>query len=296
MDREDETVLAHLRAENEFLSESFAELKPLEDELFEEIKSAHRRDRYLGAGSKGRVVVLRTHARGTQLSAQLSRARERRGPHAARDRSVDDARGRTGDPGRERGGRRQRLLLGRGPRRESRRRLGLRSAPTSTATNSITSRCARWPVRQPLTTNSTTSTTASRGRWTAVTSSTRASTTPSGRSNSGATNSGSDTEHRRPDLPRGRRAVQPVGRSQSRRRRHLRAPRIVDDDRGALPRRPRSDRRVDAPRGTATRHRIRRRTLRGRHGRRVVAEGHQRRARRIFDCWRARSTAPSGAR
>ena len=39
MDREDEAVLAHLRAENEFLSQSFAELKPLEDELFEEIKS-----------------------------------------------------------------------------------------------------------------------------------------------------------------------------------------------------------------------------------------------------------------
>jgi oligopeptidase B len=39
MDRDDETVLAHLRAENEFLSQSFAELKPLEDELFEEIKS-----------------------------------------------------------------------------------------------------------------------------------------------------------------------------------------------------------------------------------------------------------------
>ena len=56
---------------------------------------------------------------------------------------------------------------------------------------------------------------------------------------------GTDTEHGRPDLPRGRRAVQPVGRSQSRRRRHLRAPRFVDDDRGALPRRPRSDRGVD---------------------------------------------------
>ena len=39
MDREDETVLAHLRAENEFLSQSFAELKPLQDELFEEIKA-----------------------------------------------------------------------------------------------------------------------------------------------------------------------------------------------------------------------------------------------------------------
>jgi oligopeptidase B len=39
MDREDESVLAHLRAENEFLAESFRELKPLEDELFEEIKS-----------------------------------------------------------------------------------------------------------------------------------------------------------------------------------------------------------------------------------------------------------------
>jgi oligopeptidase B len=39
MDREDENVLAHLRAENDFLSESFRDLKPLEDELFEEIKS-----------------------------------------------------------------------------------------------------------------------------------------------------------------------------------------------------------------------------------------------------------------
>ncbi len=39
MDREDESVLAHLRAENDYLSQSFAELKPLEDELFEEIKS-----------------------------------------------------------------------------------------------------------------------------------------------------------------------------------------------------------------------------------------------------------------
>jgi oligopeptidase B len=38
MDRDDENVLAHLRAENEFLSQSFNELKPLEDELFEEIK------------------------------------------------------------------------------------------------------------------------------------------------------------------------------------------------------------------------------------------------------------------
>ena len=39
MDREDDAVLAHLRAENEYLSQSFTELKPLEDELFEEIKS-----------------------------------------------------------------------------------------------------------------------------------------------------------------------------------------------------------------------------------------------------------------
>jgi oligopeptidase B len=39
MDREDDAVLAHLRAENEFLNESFRDLKPLEDELFEEIKS-----------------------------------------------------------------------------------------------------------------------------------------------------------------------------------------------------------------------------------------------------------------
>jgi oligopeptidase B len=39
MDREDEAVLVHLRAENEFLSQSFSALKPLEDELFEEIKA-----------------------------------------------------------------------------------------------------------------------------------------------------------------------------------------------------------------------------------------------------------------
>jgi len=39
MDRDDETVLAHLRAENEFLAQSFTELKALEDELFEEFKS-----------------------------------------------------------------------------------------------------------------------------------------------------------------------------------------------------------------------------------------------------------------
>jgi oligopeptidase B len=39
MDRENEFVLEHLRAENEFLNESIRDLKPLEDELFEEIKS-----------------------------------------------------------------------------------------------------------------------------------------------------------------------------------------------------------------------------------------------------------------
>jgi oligopeptidase B len=39
MGRDDEDVLAHLRAENEFLNESFASLKPLENELFEEIKA-----------------------------------------------------------------------------------------------------------------------------------------------------------------------------------------------------------------------------------------------------------------
>ena len=39
MGREDKEVLAHLRAENDFVSESFAPLKPLENELFEEIKS-----------------------------------------------------------------------------------------------------------------------------------------------------------------------------------------------------------------------------------------------------------------
>ena len=39
MDRDDEAVLAHLRAENDYLTQSFTDLKPLEDELFEEIKS-----------------------------------------------------------------------------------------------------------------------------------------------------------------------------------------------------------------------------------------------------------------
>ncbi len=39
MDRDDETVLSHLRAENEFLHQSIGDLKPLEDELFEEIKA-----------------------------------------------------------------------------------------------------------------------------------------------------------------------------------------------------------------------------------------------------------------
>jgi len=39
MDRESEEVLSHLRAENEFLASEFARLQPLEDELFEEIKS-----------------------------------------------------------------------------------------------------------------------------------------------------------------------------------------------------------------------------------------------------------------
>src|ERR1700679_3719321 len=39
MDRENEEVLAHLRAENDFLVQELAPLKPLEDKLFEEIKS-----------------------------------------------------------------------------------------------------------------------------------------------------------------------------------------------------------------------------------------------------------------
>ncbi|MGA2970028.1 MAG: S9 family peptidase [Acidimicrobiales bacterium] len=39
MDRESEEVLSHLRAENDFLASEFARLQPLEDELFEEIKS-----------------------------------------------------------------------------------------------------------------------------------------------------------------------------------------------------------------------------------------------------------------
>ena len=38
MNRDDEEVLAHLRAENDFLRTELARLKPLEDELFEEIK------------------------------------------------------------------------------------------------------------------------------------------------------------------------------------------------------------------------------------------------------------------
>jgi oligopeptidase B len=39
MDREDEDVLTHLRAENAYLAQELAPLKPLEDILFEEIKS-----------------------------------------------------------------------------------------------------------------------------------------------------------------------------------------------------------------------------------------------------------------
>ena len=39
MNRDDEEVLAHLRAENEFLSAAMADLKPLENELFDEIKN-----------------------------------------------------------------------------------------------------------------------------------------------------------------------------------------------------------------------------------------------------------------
>ena len=39
MDRESEEVLSHLRAENDFLASQFARLQPLEDEIFEEIKS-----------------------------------------------------------------------------------------------------------------------------------------------------------------------------------------------------------------------------------------------------------------
>ncbi len=39
MDRENEEVLQHLQAENTFLAESFAALKPLENELYNEIKA-----------------------------------------------------------------------------------------------------------------------------------------------------------------------------------------------------------------------------------------------------------------
>ena len=39
MDRDNDEVLSHLRAENEYLDAELAPLKPLEDELFEEIKS-----------------------------------------------------------------------------------------------------------------------------------------------------------------------------------------------------------------------------------------------------------------
>lgn len=39
MDREDPEVLEHLRAENDYVSESFSSLRPLEDELFAEIKN-----------------------------------------------------------------------------------------------------------------------------------------------------------------------------------------------------------------------------------------------------------------
>ncbi len=39
MDRQNEEVIAHLRAENDYLARELAHLKPLEEELFEEIKS-----------------------------------------------------------------------------------------------------------------------------------------------------------------------------------------------------------------------------------------------------------------
>src|ERR1700684_4178805 len=39
MDRDDDEVLDHLRAENDYLTQELAPLKPLEDELFNEIKN-----------------------------------------------------------------------------------------------------------------------------------------------------------------------------------------------------------------------------------------------------------------
>ena len=193
MDREDEEVLAHLRAENEYLSESFAEFKPLEDELFEEIKSRIEETDISVPVRKGAWWYFERTREGLNypLSCRVP-ALERR-PHPAGDRSVEHARGRAVvilDENAEAG---DSDYFSVGVLAVSPDDDWVASAPTSTATNCTTSRCVRSPASPPSPTNSTTSTTASRGRWTAVTSSTPASTTPSDRSNCGATNWAPDT-------------------------------------------------------------------------------------------------------
>jgi len=97
MDREDESVLAHLRAENEFLSQNFRDLKPLEDELFEEIKGRIEETDISVPVRKGAWWYSRERAKDSTTrsvvawrpSAMISRPR---------DRPVDHARRRAGDP------------------------------------------------------------------------------------------------------------------------------------------------------------------------------------------------------
>ncbi len=189
MDRDDEFVLAHLRAENEFLSESFRELKPLEDELFEEIKSPHRRDRHLGAGAQRGLVVLRTDPRRAQLSAQLSRAaagEDLTPPEIdpltslAGEQVILDENAEAGDSDYFSVG-----VLAVSPDDDW---VCVGTDFEGDELHHVTVRRSGGSAR-PWTTNSTTSTTASPGPWTVATSSTPASTRPSVPSSSGATNS-----------------------------------------------------------------------------------------------------------
>ena len=93
MDRDDETVLAHLRAENDYLRESFEGLKSLEDELFEEIKARIEETDISVPVRKGDWWYFERTRGGTQLSVELSSTRSARGgPDAAGDRSLGHAR------------------------------------------------------------------------------------------------------------------------------------------------------------------------------------------------------------
>jgi hypothetical protein len=186
MDRESEEVLNHLRAENEFLARRVA-AEGTRKRALRGDQEPYRRDGYLGPDPALRLVVLRANARGTQLSDLLasSTPRPATSPHRrsirrARSRASRSSSTRTSRPATATSCRSASLTSVPTAR-------GSPSAPTSTATNSTTSRCARWPDKRRSTTNSMTSTTASRGPRTADTSSTPASTTRSAPTNCGVT-------------------------------------------------------------------------------------------------------------